>query len=148
MEYAVQAWAPWPRKDIDLLQRIYHRVSKMVVGFEKLPFEERMRKFNLFDFNKRRIRGDLILIFKILKSDDHPLKCMFHVRSSRELRSNNYAVEVPTSRVNCRRYFFSVRVCFVWNALPHKVINCRSLCEFKNALDLYMQCNNVLDNKY
>ena len=53
MEYAIQAWAPWEKKDIQLLQKPYHRVTKLVEGFQHLPYEERMKKLDLFGSSYR-----------------------------------------------------------------------------------------------
>ena len=40
MEYAVQAWSPWLQKDILLLQRIYHRATKLVLGLQSKPYHQ------------------------------------------------------------------------------------------------------------
>ena len=52
MKYAIQAWSPWLMKDIDLLQRVYHRATKMVGGLKNLPYEERKGHLNLSDIER------------------------------------------------------------------------------------------------
>ena len=138
MEYAVRAWCLWLIKDIELLQRIYHRVSKLADGLQNLPYEERMKRLRLFDFTYRRMRGDLILLFKIMKTSDHPLQCLFNRRPALKLHSHDHTLQIPHSRVDCRRNFFSVRVCYMWNSLPQNLINCQTVSEFKLSLDKYM----------
>ncbi|KER24453.1 hypothetical protein T265_14421, partial [Opisthorchis viverrini] len=109
MEYAIQAWSPWLQKDIILLQRIYHRATKLVIGLQDKPYEDRIASLNLFDFYYRRIRGDLILTYNILKTPNHPLEDLFVRRRTRTGRRHDFSLAVPHSRVNCRRNFFAIR---------------------------------------
>ncbi|KAA3680345.1 uncharacterized protein DEA37_0005827 [Paragonimus westermani] len=109
MEYAVQVWSPWLQKDIVLLQRIYHRATKLVTGLQSKPYEERIESLKLFDFCYRRIRGDLIITYNILHTPNHPLQKLFVQREPRISRTHNYLLAVPHSRGNSRRYFFAVR---------------------------------------
>jgi ribonuclease P/MRP protein subunit RPP40 len=145
MEYAVQAWAPWMQKDIRLLQRIYHRATKLVDGLSHLPYNERLNRLNLFDFSYRRLRGDIILLYKILKLDNHPLQILFIRREPHSTTKHDYSLIVPHSRVNCRRYFFAVRVCFVWNSLPQYVVHSPNVNQFKANLDAFMCAHAIVE---
>ncbi len=39
----------------------------MVKGFRELPYEERLQRLNLLTLRRRRLRGDLILDFSMLR---------------------------------------------------------------------------------
>jgi hypothetical protein len=145
MEYAVQAWSPWLSKDIELMQRIYHRATKLVDGFQHLDYTERLYRLNLFDFIYRRIRGDLILMYRIINTPDHPLTPLFKRQPHNTSRRHDQALAIPNSRLNCRRYFFAVRVCFAWNSLPHDIIHSSNLARFKRNLDEYMHTNTIIE---
>ena len=145
MEYATQAWSPWLIKDVKLLQRIYRRATKLVEGMNNVPFHERLKRLNLFEFQYRRMRGDLILTYKILRTPNHPLQCLLQRKLSRTTRSHDFVLNVPNSRVNCRRYFFTVRVSFLWNSLPSYVVDASSVDSFKHQLDLYISTNNLTE---
>jgi len=66
LEYAIQAWSPYLRKAIDRLERVQRQATKLVKGFKKLSYEERLERLNLTTLEKRRVRGDLIETYKLL----------------------------------------------------------------------------------
>ena len=66
LEYAIQAWSPYLRKDIECLERVQRKATKLVQGLKKLSYVERLERLHLTTLEKRRLRGDLIETYKLL----------------------------------------------------------------------------------
>jgi len=50
-----------------MLDKVQHQATKLVSGLEKQTYEERLDLIGLTTLEERRLRGDMIEVFKILK---------------------------------------------------------------------------------
>ncbi len=88
------------RTDINQLVRIQRLETRLMRGPRHVPYEERLRQRNLFSLERRRLRTDLILAFKIFKgvSDLSPSDFFLHPPQT-GLRGRSYGILQGPSRL-------------------------------------------------
>ena len=60
LDYCIQAWSPYLRKDINMLEKIPRRATKLIPGLRDLRYEGRLKECGLTTLETRRLREDQI----------------------------------------------------------------------------------------
>jgi len=66
VEYANQVWHPRRLQDMDKLERVQKKATKIIIRGKKLTYENRLRKLKLPTLTYRQVRGDMIDVYKFL----------------------------------------------------------------------------------
>ena len=117
------------------------RAIKLVEEFRGLEYEERLRRAGLTKLETKKLRGDLIEVFKIFHgvTDQNPLE--FFTLSSNNLRGHALKLFKPRILSNIGKYLFRFRVVYYWNDLPDDVVFTNTVNSFKNKIDVIIRDN-------
>ena len=137
LEYCVSIWNPCLARNIDKLERIQQRATKLVPGLSHLPYEARLQHLNLYSLYCRRQRGDLIVVYKLINHLNRVSADPFFTFANSVTRGHDYRIFKQHCRTTSRLKFFTSRIVNQWNSLPQHLITSDSLNKFKNNLDQY-----------
>jgi hypothetical protein len=134
LEYCIQVWNPYLKQDIEKLEKVQRRATKMIWGYKDLSYEERLKRCGLTTLEKRRNRGDLIEAYKIITGKE-ALKWerFFELAPNKTTRGHRYKLfKKPKGRLGQK--FFSARVVDLWNGLDDSTVSVDTITAFKRKL--------------
>ena len=124
LESLVQAWCPYLLGNIDRLEKVQRRATKSVRGLENYTYEERLKMLKLHSLSKRRLRGDLIEVFKIVKGFSGLIyDNYFQYAEKWSTRGHRFKIFKLRCNTNKNSVFFSQRIINEWNNLGTQVGN-------------------------
>ena len=109
----------------------------MIPGFKDMSYPDRLRKLGLPSLVYRRLRGDLIEIYKIVtgKYDTDASENLINLRLDSRTRGHPYKIFKERPRHDLKKNSFPHRVVDIWNSLPNNVVMAKSLNAFEGRLD-------------
>lgn len=145
LEYGTSIWAPHHKYLIEEIEAVQHRATKLVNNLKHLPYEERLMELDLPSLAYRRLREDMVQVYKLLHGlyDTDP-STLFTLCET-ETRSNGMKLHKPRSITTQRLMFFTQRVINPWNSLPPNVVTSSTLNIFKTNLDKHWNTIRYLE---
>lgn len=138
LDYCLPAVGPYMVQDIQRLEKVQRRATKLVTEIRTLPYPERLKLLNIPSMEDRLKRGDLIEAFKILTGKvDIDAGQFFEYQEDARTRGHHLKLKKRRSSHHYRNMFFANRVVNPWNDLPANVISAPTVNAFKKRLDQF-----------
>ena len=138
LEYAQSVWSPNLRKNINLIEGVQRRATKLVSVCRNMPYEERLCMLELPTLEFRRLFCDMVQVYKHLHYyDKNTLPNKLNTRT-RPTRRHDYELTPNFGKDGFRgtqTNSFYFRTIASWNKLPKHVVNAKTVKLFKAKLN-------------
>ena len=136
LDYAISIWSPYKQKYKDAIENVQRSATKQLPCMKNIPYEERLERLKLAILAYRRIRGDMIEVYKLLQgkygSDVYNIVKLHKDSDTMEgTRGQSLKLFIERACTNERKESFSLRVTKLWNDLPEVVVTAPSVNSFK-----------------
>ena len=155
LEYASVIWSPFTKQYQDMIEKVQRRATKMLPDLKELQYHDRLKILQLPTLKYRRLRTDLLLIYKLshnlidMDQDTHCKKCSHNTEMlQKTFRSTNRGHEYKYQihhHQGIRNRFLTARALKYWNSLTPITVNSPSINIFKNNLE---KNTSSLPNQY
>ena len=154
LEFCAAAWNPFRKGDIDRLEQVQRRATKLVPQVKFRSYQFRLEYLGLPTLEERRLRGDLIQQFKFSKglNSINLHRGIIHrsemnmTGPSANTRGPEHRLYGQFTRIDRRKWFFTNRIVSVWNGLDSSVVASNSVNSFKNGLDKHLKLKHCSVN--
>ncbi|KAJ3659861.1 hypothetical protein Zmor_011524 [Zophobas morio] len=137
LEYANCVWVPTLQRDINLLESVQRRATRIPYGQVRPSYPDRLNLMKLPSLADRRVRGDMLTTFQAFTNVSSPIRHLFPVNIDGRTRGHRFKLEKDNFRTSIRQTFVTNRVFTEWNALPPEVVESASVPRFKVNYDTF-----------
>ena len=116
----------------------------MINGMKGMAYEERLKESRITTLETRRLRGDLIEVFKIVKGFTKVEFDMFFKFADYNSRSHKFKLTKNRFNKDVGKFAFANRVVNEWNLLSEEVVSADSVNSFKNRLDKHLNLRGFI----
>ena len=105
LEYGDVLWCLYLKRQSVTLEKVQRKATKLIPSLRNLPYGKRLRELDLPTLKYRRLRGDLIYMYKIFNNLVDTESNMLTVVPYNRTRNCTQKLYVQYSRTNTRRSF-------------------------------------------
>ena len=140
IEYASILWSPYQVKNITKLEAVQRTMTSRIDGLQKLNYHQRLRKLKLYSMQRRRERFIAIYMYKIATGlVPNNLKMNFYETSRQGIKCHLPKLKASMTHLcTVRKNFFTSTGPAIFNQIPRKIKEAKSLVQFKNQLDRFL----------
>ena len=139
IDYGGSVYFPTTKKNIQLIENIQRRATKLLPELKDLTYSERLEGLNLPTLHYRRKRYDLIQLYKIVHGFEDIEPGKFVEFNDNCTRGHLFKIQKPSCRKKLRINAFPVRCINMWNSLTEEIVTSDTVLKFKTRLDRHLQ---------
>lgn len=144
LEFSSIIWNPYTARNINKIERVQKRMCKMISSISQMTYRNQLRKLNILSLKARRLRFQLISVFKIYRQ----FCCVrfidfFSLVKYKKTRGHTLTINHKHSNHNYRLHFFTISILDMWNKLPQDVVDSPDLSCFKIRLASFFQNQDI-----
>ena len=110
----------------------------MIPEIRNHSYHQRIQDLDLISLAHRRLRGQLIEVFKYLNEfTTASARGLFDYDLNDGTRNNAAKLIVKHFNTSVAQHFYPIKITTTWNALPSEVVSSRTVNSFKNSLDTH-----------
>ena len=119
-----------------------------ILLIKNLTYKDRLKRLKLPTLKYRRIRGDMIEVYKIL-TNKYDSGVNLYLEKQQDNITRGHSLKLVNNRYHydLRKVSFAPRIVNVWNSLPETLISAVTTDTFKRRLDKFWQHQEIYDYK-
>ena len=136
LEYGSVIWSPYTKQDKDVLETIQRRATKMITRLRDLSYPNRLKAIKLPSLAYRRIRADILQLYRILKGIDNninPIE-LFELDTNELTRGHSLRINKIRCLTSKKLHSFPHRAIHIWNKLEKNTVTYQTINSFKAAM--------------
>ena len=145
LEYNSIIWSPYLKQHDQKIESVQMKMCKLLVRLSSLSYKEKLKKVKLLTLRARRIKHQLMTVYKIMNHDiDLCFDDYFQKSHFKKTRGNVFKLSIPKSRTNIYKNFFSCSIIKHWNSFKSSEILVRSPKLFNTNINKYFTRSKIL----
>ena len=109
------------------LERVRLRATKLIANIRNKSYDNIIKQFILSYLEERRLRGDVIQVFKIVKGKDNVRAENFFTLNTNQARNNGLKLSRRRFNLKVGRNYFANRIVNEKNKFPAEAVECNTV---------------------